>query len=114
MRRLANTFVVNLAIANLIMVTLNCIPSFMFMRDSVWSFGATACALSQFSAYFTISLSVFTMLGLTIERFKVIVTPFAPKTTCITMTKCIGMIWLGSGAVSLPPAYMSGHIQVSK
>ena len=33
MRNVTNYFLVNLALADLGMVTLNCIPSFIFMRD---------------------------------------------------------------------------------
>ena len=114
MRRLANTFLVNLALANLIMVIFNCIPSFLFMRNGNWGFGATACTLSQFSAYFTISLSVFTMVGLNLERYKVIVTPLAPKISYMTKAKYIGIIWLGCCMISILPGYMSAYIQVSR
>ena len=33
MRNVTNYFLVNLAVADLGMATLNCIPSFIFMRD---------------------------------------------------------------------------------
>merc|ERR1719220_476900 len=49
---LTNYFLVNLAIADLGMATLNCIPSFIFMRDRHWIFGAFYCSFNSFTSCF--------------------------------------------------------------
>ena len=72
MRSHTNIFLVNLAVSDICMALLNCVPSFIFMRDRVWTFGAQLCTMSQFSAYLTISVSVFTLLAITWLRYKVI------------------------------------------
>ena len=88
MRNVTNYFLVNLALADLGMVTLNCIPSFIFMRDRSallssgntphiplcsrqWIFGSVYCSINSFTSYLTVSVSVFTLLALTVERYKV-------------------------------------------
>jgi hypothetical protein len=47
---------VNLAVADLGMAVLNCIPSFIYMRDNEWIFGAFYCRLNNFTSCFTVSL----------------------------------------------------------
>ena len=142
MRNVTNYFLVNLAVADLGMATLNCIPGFIFMRDRweelgiscllhetrdilngiylfiyfiiysilillyedrrstfclfrdvfvvglwgvesrlltlditlygrQWIFGSVYCSVNSFTSSLTVSVSVFTLLALTIERYKV-------------------------------------------
>merc|ERR1719507_2633113 len=79
MRNVTNYFLVNLAVADLGMATLNCIPSFISMRDRQWIFGSFYCRLNSFTSCFTVSISVFTLLAMTLERHKAIMTPLAPR-----------------------------------
>ena len=111
MRRSSNVLLVNLSLSNLLMI-LNSIPSFLFMRDGVWEYGVYACTSSQFMAFFTISLSVATIMGVSLERYRVIVTPLAPKLKGWKMTKFLLLIWTLSSLVSLPPAAMSELLQI--
>ena len=111
MRRSSNVLLVNLSLSNLLMI-LNSIPSFLFMRDGVWEYGVYACTSSQFMAFFTISLSVATIMGVSLERYRVIVTPLAPKLKGWKMTQFLLLIWTLSSLVSLPPAAMSELLQI--
>ena len=108
-----NSFLVNISLADIGMALFNCLPSFVFMRDREWVFGPVICSVCQFSSYLTISVSVFTLLAITRERYKVIMTPLAPRTKRMSMVRIIILIWLTSSLVSLPPALFSEHLSVS-
>ena len=66
-----NYFLVNLTVADLLMSTLNTIPSFIFMRDRVWIFGSLYCKINNYMSYMTVSLNVFTLLAISVDRRKV-------------------------------------------
>ena len=107
-----NSFLVNISVADIGMALFNCLPSFLFMRDSEWVFGAVWCTVCQFSSYLTISVSVLTLLAITRERYKVIMTPLAPRTKKLSMLKIIVLVWLIAALVSLPPALYSDHLSI--
>jgi hypothetical protein len=77
-----------------------------------WVFGSFFCSFCQFSSYLTISLSVFTLLGITMERYKGIMTPLAPRNSHMTLLKSLAIIWAASSFISLPPAIFSRHVQI--
>ena len=125
MRSRTNIFLVNLSIADLGMAIFNCVPSFIFMRDRLvtffllfstnncreWVFGSFLCSFCQFTSYLTISLSVFTLLGITMERYKAIMKPLAPRSSQMTFLSCLVIIWGVSAFISLPPAIFSKLIK---
>ena len=74
-----NYFLVNLTLADLMMATLNCVPSFLYMRDRAWYFGSLYCCLNQFISLTTVPASVFTMLAITLERRRAIMQPLSPR-----------------------------------
>ena len=131
MRRSSNILVVNLSLSNLLMIV-NSIPSFFFMRDGMWSHGYFACTLSQFMAFFTIILSVTTIMGISLERYRVstifssthdtnmylycqvIVTPLAQKLKGWRMFKFLLSIWIVSILIPLPPTIMSRLLEVRR
>ena len=131
MRCPTNSFLVNLAVADMGMAILNCFPSFLYMRDREWVLGPVLCTVSQFTSYLTIrckhvvgsmlwvqcrpvcSLSVFTLLGLTLERYRVIVNPLAPRTTRTAHLRTLLFIWLVSVIISLPPGLASRHLELT-
>ena len=43
-----NSFLVNISVADIGMALFNCLPSFLFMRDNEWLFGAVGCSICQF------------------------------------------------------------------
>merc|ERR1711953_1664919 len=42
-----NYFLLNLSVADILMASLNCSVSFIYMRDRVWNFGPVYCCLNQ-------------------------------------------------------------------
>ena len=54
--------------------------------------GSFFCSFCQFSLYLTISLSVFTLLGITMERYKCIITHLASRNIQMTLLKSLAII----------------------
>ena len=63
-----NYFLLSLTISDLLISTINCIPSFIFMRDRVWLYGGLYCKINNFVSYMTVSSSVFTLLAISNDR----------------------------------------------
>jgi hypothetical protein len=69
MRTVTNCFLVNLAIADLLMATLNGAPNFVFLVTAHWPFGSATCTASNFTANLTVSAGVFTLVAITVDRY---------------------------------------------
>lgn len=69
MRTVTNCFLVNLAVADLLMATLNGAPNFVFLVTAHWPFGAATCTASNFTANLTVSAGVFTLVAITVDRY---------------------------------------------
>ncbi|XP_053605647.1 tachykinin-like peptides receptor 86C isoform X2 [Plodia interpunctella] len=69
MRTVTNYFLVNLAVADLLMATLNGAPNFVFLVTAHWPFGAATCTASNFTANLTVSAGVFTLVAITVDRY---------------------------------------------
>ncbi|CAB3235731.1 unnamed protein product [Arctia plantaginis] len=67
MRTVTNCFLVNLAMADLLMATLNGAPNFIFLVTADWPFGAITCTASNFTANLTVSAGVFTLVAITVD-----------------------------------------------
>lgn len=68
MRTVTNCFLVNLAVADLLMATLNGAPNFVFLVTANWPFGSVTCRASNFTANLTVSAGVFTLVAITVDR----------------------------------------------
>lgn len=109
-----NYFLVNVTVADLLMSTLNCIPSFIFMRDRVWIFGFYYCKINNFVSYMTVSLNVFTLLAISVDRRKAIIRPLSPKSGKMSVLAVILSIWLVSGVMAAPAGYFSQQVDIRK
>ena len=69
-----------------------------------WIFGSIYCSINSFTSALTVSVSVFTLLALTVERHKAIMTPLAPRKSHKTLWVGIALIWTVGTVVALPAA----------
>ena len=69
-----------------------------------WIFGSVYCSINSFTSALTVSVSVFTLLALTVERHKAIMTPLAPRKSHKTLWVGIVLIWTVGTVVALPAA----------
>ena len=82
-----NYFLLSLTISDLLISTINCIPSFIFMRDRVWIYGGLYCRINNFVSYMTVSSSVFTLLAISNDRNSV-------GGAAATFSKYIKIYWI--------------------
>ncbi|XP_020293446.1 neuropeptide CCHamide-2 receptor-like isoform X2 [Pseudomyrmex gracilis] len=75
MRNVPNTYVLSLAIGDLLVIV-TCVPftSIIYTLDS-WPWGTTICKVSEFVKDISIGVSVFTLAALSAERYCAIVNP---------------------------------------
>ncbi|RWS25858.1 tachykinin-like peptides receptor 86C [Leptotrombidium deliense] len=68
MRTVTNLFLLNLAIADLMMALFNASFNFVYMLNSHWPFGAFYCTVNNMLANLTVFASVFTITAMSIDR----------------------------------------------
>ena len=83
----------------------------LFLR--VWYFGSLFCSLTQFISLSTVPASVFTMLAITLDRRRAIMTPLAPKTSKLIAIVSILLIWIICSCMALPATIFSSTFTVN-
>ncbi|KAI1292006.1 Tachykinin-like peptides receptor 86C [Halotydeus destructor] len=107
MRTVTNYFLLNLAIADLMMAAMNASFNYVFMLHSHWPFGATYCSVNNFIAHLTVFSSVFTITAMSVDRYVAIVKPLRPRMSRKTGIIIISIIWFAGCLVSLPVLLVS-------
>ncbi|XP_073952889.1 tachykinin-like peptides receptor 86C isoform X2 [Choristoneura fumiferana] len=102
MRTVTNCFLVNLAIADLLMATLNGAPNFVFLVTAHWPFGAITCTASNFTANLTVSAGVFTLVAITVDRYVAIVKPLQHRLSRKVARAALLTVWCASALLALP------------
>ncbi|XP_051971688.1 neuropeptide FF receptor 1 like 3 [Xyrauchen texanus] len=106
MRTVTNTFILNLAVSDLL-IGIFCIPTTLV--DNLitgWPFSNTICKLSGLVQGMSVCASVFTLVAIAVDRFRCIVYPFKPKLTLYVAKVSILMIWLLALAIMFPSVLM--------
>ncbi|CAB0006540.1 unnamed protein product, partial [Nesidiocoris tenuis] len=67
MRTVTNYFLVNLAVADAMVSSLNVTFNYTYMLNSDWPFGTVYCKISQFIAVLSICASVFTLMAISVD-----------------------------------------------
>ncbi|RWS14599.1 tachykinin-like peptides receptor 86C [Dinothrombium tinctorium] len=68
MRTVTNLFLLNLAIADMMMALFNANFNFIFMLNSHWPFGQTYCKINNSISNLTVFASVFTITAMSFDR----------------------------------------------
>ncbi|RVE53585.1 hypothetical protein evm_001726 [Chilo suppressalis] len=102
MRTVTNCFLVNLAVADLLMATLNGAPNFVFLVTAHWPFGAATCTASNFTANLTVSAGVFTLVAITVDRYVAIVKPLQHRLSRRVARTALFTVWCASALLALP------------
>ncbi|XP_059147321.1 tachykinin-like peptides receptor 99D [Physella acuta] len=102
MRTVTNYFLVNLAIADVLISIFNVLFHFTFNLYQDWFFGLEYCKFAFFIATCTISVSVLTFMAIAIDRYIAIIHPLRPRMTGRIVLTIITLIWLFSFFLSLP------------
>ena len=108
MRTVTNFFIFNLACSDILMSVL-CIP-FTFVANALmlyWPFPDVMCPFVTYVQTLAVFLSAFTLVGISLDRYRAIMFPLRPRMTKQQAVVIIIVIWLLSLAVPLPIAILS-------
>ncbi|XP_065199720.1 tachykinin-like peptides receptor 99D isoform X2 [Planococcus citri] len=94
MRTVTNIFLVNLAIADTMVSTLNVTFNFAYMLTGDWAFGKVYCKISQFVAVLSICASVFTLTAVATDRYIAIMYPLRPRMRLRKALTIVTFIWI--------------------
>ncbi|XP_044587099.1 orexin receptor type 1-like isoform X3 [Cotesia glomerata] len=102
MRTVTNYFLVNLAVADL-MVLIFCLPSTVIWDVSeTWLFGEIACKIIPYLQTVSVSVSILTLTFISIDRWNAICFPLAFKSTTKRAKKFICFVWIFSFIFDTP------------
>uniref|UniRef100_A0ABM5G0Z9 Substance-K receptor n=1 Tax=Pogona vitticeps TaxID=103695 RepID=A0ABM5G0Z9_9SAUR len=102
MRTVTNYFIVNLALSDLLMTSLNTVFNFIYASHNVWYFGEGFCRFLNFVPITAMFVSIYSMTAVAAERYMAIVYPFKRKLSAANMKVIIGIIWLVACGLAFP------------
>nr|XP_002732003.1 PREDICTED: neuropeptide Y receptor-like [Saccoglossus kowalevskii] len=102
MRTVTNYFIVNLAISDILMAVLCVNLTFYYSINFHWPFGFVMCALVQFVQMVSVSISIFTLVAISLDRYVAIIHPLRPRMTKKQACVVIITIWVLAASISLP------------
>ena len=104
MRTVTNYFVVNLAVSDQLMSVMCVNFTFYSTLYMTWPFGPVMCKAVSFFQSVSVSVSIFTLVAISMERYMAIIHPLRPRLGSIGTLVVIGFIWICSGVLGLPTA----------
>ncbi|XP_064605991.1 orexin receptor type 2-like [Liolophura sinensis] len=110
MRNFTNYFIVNLAVADFLVVVLVLPPTLVHDVMESWFIGREMCKVLQFLQVVSVSVSVLTLSAISVERWYAICLPLKFKTTANRTRNMIIIIWIISIIIAIPEAvFMDTH-----
>ncbi|XP_060035654.1 G-protein coupled receptor 83 [Erinaceus europaeus] len=97
-------FIVNLAVADILITLLNTPFTLVRFVNSTWVFGKGMCHVSRFAQYCSLHVSALTLTAIALDRHQVIMHPLRPRMSPTKGMVCIAAIWALATAFSLPHA----------
>ncbi|XP_077999193.1 RYamide receptor-like [Glandiceps talaboti] len=107
MRTVTNYFIVNLAIGDFLMAVLCVNLTFYYTVHLHWPFGFVMCAMVNYVQMVSVSISIFTLVAISLDRYVAIIHPLRPRMTKTQAIVVIAIIWLLASSLSLPAAINS-------
>ena len=109
MRTGTNYFIVNMAIGDILMAIFCVNFTFYSTLYWTWPFGTATCKIVSFVQSVSVSVSIYTLVAMTLDRYVAIVHPLKLKTSSGKFKRryMVAMIWLGASAWALPMAIFS-------
>eukprot|EP00094_Tigriopus_californicus_P003156 TCALIF_03038-PA protein Name:"Similar to AR Allatostatin-A receptor (Bombyx mori)" AED:0.06 eAED:0.06 QI:0/0/0/1/1/1/2/0/419 len=107
MRNTTNVLILNLAISDLLFVTV-CIPPTAVDYAIGWPFGDSCCKIVQYLIHISLYGSVYTLVLLSLDRYLAVVYPvrsISLRTVCNT-TVAIGIIWFLTALTCIPVLFV--------
>ncbi|XP_032909260.1 probable G-protein coupled receptor 83 [Catharus ustulatus] len=97
-------FIVNLAVADIMITLLNTPFTLARFVNSTWIFGKGMCHVSRFAQYCSLHVSALTLTAIAVDRHQVIMHPLKPRISIGKGVIYISIIWIMATCFSLPHA----------
>ncbi|NXO23665.1 GPR83 protein, partial [Cisticola juncidis] len=97
-------FIVNLAVADIMITLLNTPFTLARFVNSTWIFGKGMCHVSRFAQYCSLHVSALTLTAIAVDRHQVIMHPLKPRISTGKGVIYISVIWIMATCFSLPHA----------
>ncbi|XP_072286902.1 G-protein coupled receptor 83-like [Pyxicephalus adspersus] len=97
-------FIVNLAVADIMITLLNTPFTLVRFVSSNWAFSKVMCHVSRFVQYCSVHVSVLTLTAIALDRHQVIMHPLKPRMSTVRGIICIIFIWFMASGFSIPHA----------
>ncbi|XP_078736228.1 LOW QUALITY PROTEIN: G-protein coupled receptor 83-like [Lampetra fluviatilis] len=104
MQSATSMFIVNLAIADIMITTLNTPFTLVRFVNNNWVFGKTMCHVSRFAQYCSLHVSTLTLTAIALDRYQVIMHPLKQRMSILKGILCVAIIWVLATVFSLPHA----------
>ncbi|XP_076315511.1 orexin/Hypocretin receptor type 1-like [Tachypleus tridentatus] len=102
MRTVTNYFIVNLAVADFLVILICLPPTVLWDVTETWFFGSVMCKLVVYLQGVSVSVSVLTLTFISLDRWYAICFPLRFKSTTARAKTVILLIWIGSFLLVLP------------
>ncbi|XP_021237517.1 probable G-protein coupled receptor 83 [Numida meleagris] len=104
LRSATSLFIVNLAVADIMITLLNTPFTLARFVNSSWIFGKGMCHVSRFAQYCSLHVSALTLTAIAVDRHQVIMHPLKPRLPMAKGIIYISIIWVMAACFSLPHA----------
>ncbi|NXG48438.1 GPR83 protein, partial [Psilopogon haemacephalus] len=104
MHSATSLFIVNLAVADLMITLLNTPFTLARFVNSTWIFGKGMCHVSRFAQYCSLHVCALTLTVIAVDRHQVVMHPLKPRIPAAKGVICISIIWIMAACFSLPHA----------
>ncbi|XP_029458210.1 probable G-protein coupled receptor 83 isoform X1 [Rhinatrema bivittatum] len=104
MHSATSLFIVNLAVADILITLLNTPFTLARFVNSTWVFGKGMCHVSRFAQYCSLHVSALTLTAIAVDRHQVIMHPLKPRISTAKGVVYIAIIWIMATCFSLPHA----------
>ncbi|NWW01384.1 GPR83 protein, partial [Oreocharis arfaki] len=104
MHSATSLFIVNLAVADIMITLLNTPFTLARFVNSTWIFGKGMCHVSRFAQYCSLHVSALTLTAIAVDRHQVIMHPLKPRISTGKGVIYISVIWIMATCFSLPHA----------
>ena len=107
MQTVPNIYIVNLAIGDLFLVVI-CVPfTATIYTFEEWPYGEAICKLNEFLQTVSVAVSVFTLVVLSHQRYKIIVRAVHYNSYDATKLRIIAAIWISAILLAVPDCVSS-------
>lgn len=115
LRRPCNYLLVSLALSDLCVAVL-VMPIALLNEIGPWKFGTLFCDIWVSFDVLSCTASILNLCAISVDRYWAITKPleYGVKRTPRRMLMCVGLVWLGSACISLPPLLILGNEHVSE